>query len=154
MLNNDNKSICNCCFENKDKYLSCNTLNCKFKMCEFCYYKWYSNNIFCPHCRKEQILIFDNHRFVINLYDGYYLRRIYNNTIIILLFLFLVLPLFLILLFNNSILNYNNLLIIVTVFFFQKFFKLCEILIKMIIMFNNILYNFYDQMLEENIYLF
>ena len=146
-------SECNCCFESNDKYLRCNTMNCEFKMCESCYYKWYSNNINCPHCRKEQVLIFDNHRFIINLYDGYYLRRIYQNTIMILLFIFLFLPLILILLFNNSLMNYQKFLIIVTVFFFQKFFKLCKILIKMVVMFNNILYNFYDEMLEENIYL-
>ena len=148
------KSECNCCFESNDKYLRCNTMNCEFKMCESCYYKWYSNNINCPHCRQEQLLVFDNHRSVINLYNGYYLRRIYYNTIIILLSLFLILPFILILIFKNNILNYNYLAVFIVVFFFRKFFKLLKFLVKMIIKFNNILYDFYDEVLDENIYLF
>ena len=153
-----NNSECNCCFERNEKYLRCNTINCKFKMCESCYYKWYANNISCPHCRQEQLLIFDNHKFVINLYDGYYLRRIYYNTIGILIFLSFIFPVTFILLLKTNLLNYSNYFLMMIILMnpfkiLNLVLRLIRILLRLFIHFNNIMYNFYDEVLDENIYL-
>ena len=158
-MSEENKSECNCCFEYSKKYLRCNNYNCKYKMCENCYYRWYVSNNSCPHCTQEQLLIFDNHRIIINFYDGYYLRRIYYNTMGILLTLSLTFPFIFILLLKYNILNYSNyflaMIILMNPFkLINLFYRLTRILLGAIIKFNNILYIYFEAMLDENVYTF
>ena len=151
---NNYTSECNCCFEKKEKYLRCNTYNCKYKMCEDCYYRWYVSHNICPHCRQEQLLLFDSHKFIINVYDGYYMRGIYHNTLLILLFLSLIFPVGLIFLLKFKLINFLNFyfLMIILLNPFKIFTFLYKLINNLIILFNNIIntiYLFFDSFIEN-----
>lgn len=131
---NNYTSECNCCFEKKEKYLRCNTYNCKYKMCEDCYYRWYVSHNICPHCRQEQLLLFDSHKFIINVYDGYYMRRIYHNTLLILTLISLIFPVALIFLLKFKY-KINNLILYLLMIILLNPFKIFTFLYNII---NNI----------------
>ena len=149
----DNLKDCNCWFEKKRKLIDCDNINCKYKMCLECYYEWYinnnnNNNNNCPHCRKKQVILFDNYNLVINIYDGYYLKRFYLFFLGILLLIILCAPVFIIyLIFTNNLIYFLK--FISVIYFIMNPISTIIFLIKLVIKTYNLVIKFHDYVLNE-----